>query len=112
MKRKTFKYNDDYFDFYDKMANKINILSLEILNDKIILKYEEKIDEEYDNKESIKVFSNVKDRKDNKNKASVRWFKNYNGTIREFNVWKINWEVYSGCIKTNNRNSGQIKWIR
>ena len=57
MKKKIFKYSDDYFEFYNRMINKINILSLEILNDKFILKYEEKVDEECNNKKSIKVFS-------------------------------------------------------
>ena len=50
MKKKIFKYSDDYFEFYNRMINKINILSLEILNDKFILKYEEKVDEECNNK--------------------------------------------------------------
>ena len=71
VKKKTFRYNDDYFEFYDKKKDKINILSLEILNDKFILKYEEKVDEECNNKKSIKVFSHTKIRKNNKNKASV-----------------------------------------
>ncbi len=60
VKRKTFRYNDDYFEFYDKKKDKINIISLKILVDKIVLEYEELIDDkERHNKKSIKVFSNA-----------------------------------------------------
>lgn len=60
VKRKTFRYNDDYFEFYDRNKDKINIISLKILVDKIILEYEELInDKERHNKKSIKVFSNA-----------------------------------------------------
>lgn len=45
VKRKTFRYNDDYFEFYDRNKNKINIISLKILADKIVLEYEELIDD-------------------------------------------------------------------
>ena len=60
VKRKTFRYNDDYFEFYDRNKDKINIISLKILVDKIVLEYEELIDDkERCNKKSIKVFSNA-----------------------------------------------------
>lgn len=60
VKRKTFRYNDDYFEFYDRNKDKINIISLKILVDKIVLEYEElSNDKERYNKKSIKVFSNA-----------------------------------------------------
>lgn len=60
VKRKTFRYNDDYFEFYDRKKDKINIISLKILVDKIVLEYEELIDDkERNNKKNIKVFSNA-----------------------------------------------------
>ena len=59
-KNKVFRYNDDYFEFYDRNKDKINIISLKILVDKIVLEYEELIDDkERHNKKSIKVFSNA-----------------------------------------------------
>lgn len=60
VKRKIFRYNNDYFEFYDRNKNKINIISLKILVDKIVLEYEElSSDKERYNKKSIKVFSNA-----------------------------------------------------
>lgn len=60
VKRKTFRYNDDYFEFYARNKDNINIISLKILVDKIVLEYEElSNDKERYNKKSIKVFSNA-----------------------------------------------------
>lgn len=39
-RRKMFKCNDDYFNFYEKMKDKIEILSVKIIEEKIILEYE------------------------------------------------------------------------
>lgn len=41
-KRKTFKYNGGYLNFYKKMKDKIEILSVKILQEKIILEYVDK----------------------------------------------------------------------
>ena len=60
VKKKTFRYNDDFFEFYDRNKDNINIISLKILVDKIVLEYEElSNDKERYNKKSIKVFSNA-----------------------------------------------------
>ena len=60
VKRKVFRCNEDYFNFYDKSKDRINIISLKISVDKIVVEYEELInDKERHNKKSIKVFSNA-----------------------------------------------------
>ena len=42
IKRKTFKDNDSYFEFYNKMKDVINIISVKLLEDKIKIEYENK----------------------------------------------------------------------
>lgn len=60
VKKKVFRCNEEYFNFYDKNKDRINIISLKISIDKIVVEYEELInDKERHNKKSIKVFSNA-----------------------------------------------------
>lgn len=42
VKRKTFNDNESYFEFYNKMKNAINIISVKVLKDKIKIEYEDK----------------------------------------------------------------------
>lgn len=42
VKRKTFKDNESYFEFYNKMKDVINIISVKLLEDKIKIEYEDK----------------------------------------------------------------------
>ena len=42
VKRKTFKDNESYFEFYNKMKDIINIISVKVLKDKIKIEYENK----------------------------------------------------------------------
>ena len=42
VKRKIFKDNESYFEFYNKMKNVINIISVKVLEDKIKIEYEDK----------------------------------------------------------------------
>lgn len=42
VKRKTFKDNESYFEFYNKMKDVINITSVKVLEDKIKIEYEDK----------------------------------------------------------------------
>ena len=41
-KRKTFKDNESYFEFYNKMKDVINITLVKIFEDKIKIEYEDK----------------------------------------------------------------------
>ena len=41
-KRKIFKDNESYFEFYNKMKDVINIISVKVLEDKIKIEYEDK----------------------------------------------------------------------
>lgn len=40
IKRKAFKYNDDYFEFYNKMKDKIRVITVDTQKNKTILEYE------------------------------------------------------------------------
>lgn len=40
VKRKIFKDNDSYFEFYNKMKDVIKIISIKVLEDKIKIEYE------------------------------------------------------------------------
>ena len=42
VKRKKFKHNESYFEFYNKMKDVINIISVKVLEDKIKIEYEDK----------------------------------------------------------------------
>ena len=42
VKRKTLKDNESYFEFYNKMKDVINIISVKVLEDKIKIEYEDK----------------------------------------------------------------------
>ena len=42
VKRKTFKDNESYFEFYNKMKDVINITSVKVLEDKIKIEYEDR----------------------------------------------------------------------
>ena len=42
IKRKIFKDNESYFEFYNKMKDVINIISVEVLEDKIKMEYVDK----------------------------------------------------------------------
>ena len=42
IKRKIFKDNESYFKFHRKMKDVINIISVEVLEDKIKIEYEDK----------------------------------------------------------------------
>ena len=42
IKRKIFKDNESYFEFYNKMKDVINIISVEVLEDKIKIEYVDK----------------------------------------------------------------------
>ena len=42
VKRKTFKDNENYFEFYNKMKDVINIISVKVLEDKIEIEYVDK----------------------------------------------------------------------
>ena len=42
VKRKIFKDNESYFEFYNKMKDVINIISVKVLEDKIKIEYEDK----------------------------------------------------------------------
>ena len=44
-KKKTFKKNEEYFDWFDKTKDKIEILELKIVDGKIKLEYQERGDE-------------------------------------------------------------------
>lgn len=41
-KKKTFKKNEEYFDWFDKTKDKVEILALEIVDGKIKLEYRER----------------------------------------------------------------------
>ena len=45
VKKKVFRCNEDYFNFYDKSKDRINIISLKISVDKIVVEYEELIND-------------------------------------------------------------------
>ena len=42
VKRKIFKDNESYFEFYNKMKDVITITSVKVLEDKIKIEYEDK----------------------------------------------------------------------
>ena len=42
VKRKIFKDNESYFEFYNKMKDVINIISVKVLEDNIKIEYENK----------------------------------------------------------------------
>lgn len=45
MRRKTFKDNESYFKFYNSMRDKIRILTLKTINNKIKITYEMLVEE-------------------------------------------------------------------